>query len=211
MTACLSVGLPALTLNSRKMLQFITDEKASKPIPRQVKEFIDGGGQWIELSAPSLDRGEMEAVAREIIPACREANAFVIMRQHTELAGELRLGGVFLSDCTDARRVREQLGGEAIIGVAVSGLSDILSLKGIDVDYAVMTVSSQLDMDEKVAIVAEARSAGIAMPIVAQGEFSVDEARRLVDKGFSGIALSSVLAGADDTAKETRRYLEALL
>lgn len=194
------------------MLQFVTAWPSATPIDQQVSLAVAGGCRWIELSAPGMSEEELRKTAEAIIPPCREADAIVIMRDHRHLAGELRLGGIYLDKAggESPREVREKLGGEAIIGVEAATIDDIRALRRIDIDYAVIAIPSLDAAQAAIATVQQARREDIKLPIVAMGEFSIDDCRALLSVGFSGIALSAVLADAPDIAAATAEVLAAL-
>ncbi len=192
------------------MLQFVTQWPCSRSIPEQVREAVEGGCRWVELSAPGMPEADLRAVAREIIPVCRESEVFVIMRDHLHLAGELRLGGIFLDYSASPRKVREELGGEAIIGVAVHSFEEIMDMRAVDVDYLVMTLTDEASTAAAVTAMTMAREKLMLKPIVAQGEFDREEVAMLVGAGFSGIAVSATIASAPSPAAAVRSLLSAL-
>ncbi len=194
------------------MLQFITSWPSATPMEEQIGKVVAGGCRWVELSAPDMSEGELRKVAEAVIPACREADAIVIMRDHRHIAAELRLGGIFLDKaCGESpREVRESLGGEAIIGVEAVDIDDLRAFSRIDIDYAMISIPSLDAAQQAIATVQQARSENIKLPVVAFGDFSIDDSKALLSVGFSGIALSGVLAGAPDITAATAEVLEAL-
>ena len=192
------------------MLQFVTKYPASRSIADQVKGVIDGGCRWIELSAPGMGEEELRSVAREIIPFCKEVDAIVVTRNHPGLAAELRLHGIFLDYSTGLRVTRERLGGEAIIGVAVDDIAHIKALRTVDVDYVTVAIDSGDTCRRGVEMAAEARREGIKLPIVAEGSFDAEEMAMLLHVGFSGFAVSSQLADADEPSEATASLLRGL-
>lgn len=99
--------------------------------------------------------------------------------------------------------LREEIGGEAVIGVTVADLDSIMALRNHDVDYVVMAVGD--NADECISIVKEARSKGFDKPIVAEGEFTIHVAKHLLDHGFSGLAMSTSLLEAPHLAEHIHR------
>lgn len=194
------------------MLQFITSWPSATPLEEQIRQTVAGGCRWVELSAPGMNEHELRKTAEAIIPICRDTDAIVIMRDHRQLAAELRLGGIFLDmDCGESpREVREKLGGEAIIGVEATNLDDLRAISRIDIDYAVIPIPSIESAQEAITTVQQARAENIKTPIVAFGDFSIDDCKALLSVGFSGIALSAVLADAPDITAATATILKVL-
>lgn len=193
------------------MLQFVTKYPAERSIVEQVKGVIDGGCRWIEVSAPGLDEASLAAIVDEIIPVCKEVDAFVVMRDHTHLAAQKRLHGLLMDYSGDPRKVREELGGEAIIGVKVHSIDHLANLRAADIDYFVVDLHDAAERDHAIGMVVEARKRDMKMPIVAEGEFSIEDMQALLQAGFSGIALSSSLADAPSPAEATAYVMRALL
>lgn len=198
------------------MLQFITVCPDKFTLVEQVRMVVDGGCRWVEISAPGMGREDLKTQLSEIVEICRELNVHIIMRDHMDLAAEMRLGGVFLDDPDpkNAASVRQQLGAEAIIGIAIDLKSandkTLRQIVSADIDYAVVKLDTSESVGEAFALVAEAAKSQIKLPIVAQGDFDTEEVRTLIAGGFSGVALGRSLLNTPDPSATTHSYLEAL-
>lgn len=185
------------------MLQFITHYPSATPLAEQVNMMVHAGVRWVELTAPGLTIDDMRQVAHDITPICRDTDTFVIMRQYPELASEFRFHGMLIDHAVNPAQLREEIGGEAVIGVTVTNLDNIMALKNHDIDYVVMAVGE--DADDAISIVKEARSKGFDKPIVAEGELTIHAAKHLIDNGFSGLAMSKALLEAPHLAEHIHR------
>ena len=162
------------------MLQFITHPSEKYSIVEEVKMVLEGGCRWIQLRMKNATDEEIKAVAEEIIPLCKDADAILVIDDHVELVKELEVTGVHIGkEDMPPREARELLQGGPIIGVTANTAADILAMKGIDVDYVGLgpfrhtTTKSKLSpilgLDGYCSIVKEVREAGCKLPIVAIG------------------------------------------
>lgn len=185
------------------MLQFVTQYPSDIPLARQVDTMVQAGVRWVELSAPGLSVDDLRQVAHDITPVCRDTDTFVIMRQYPELAAEFRFHGMLVDHSVTPWKLREEIGGEAVIGVIVHDIDSIMALSAVDIDYVVMKVGH--NPDKALSVVKEARAKGFDKPIVAEGEFTIHEATHLIDNGFSGLAMSRALLDAPHLAEHIHR------
>lgn len=193
------------------MLQFITDSLAPAAIPAQVSAAIEGGCRWIQLSMPGADKVAVHNMAVELIPMCRDTDTILVIESHKEVVDELKVSGILLSSAEDAASVREQLGPHAIVGVSARSAADIIALKGLDIDYAMLgPVFPTPGADFLRETVGAVRAAGIEMPVVAFGGVTRENAVEAVKAGASGVAISRAIARAPLPAVYTAETLDVL-
>ena len=203
------------------MLQFITHPSDRYSIAEEVQMVLEGGCKWIQLRLKDASDEEFRQTALEIIPMCKENEAFLVFDDRVELATEMSVHGVHLGkDDMDPLTARENMGPEAIIGCTANTAADIIRLKGWDVGYVGLgpfrhtTTKSKLSpvigLEGYAPIVSEVREAGIQLPIVAIGGITLDDIAPLMATGISGVAMSGAIINADDPVDYTRRVLEAL-
>lgn len=203
------------------MLQFITNKSDRFSIEEEVQMVLEGGCKWIQLNLNDVDDTEARDIALEIIPLCKENEAFLIIEDRVELARELGVYGVHLNkSIIKPAEAREQLGPEAIIGVSVTTADDITALRGIDVDYVSLgpfanrkvdnLYPGSMDCDYYRSIIKDVRSLGIELPVVATGEITAEDISNLLAAGVSGIALSEAITDAEDPVAYTEKCLGKL-
>ena len=170
------------------MLQFVTTDKSQLTAAGQARAALAGGCRWIELGAcPDQARA-----AEELLPVCRDAEAFLTIDDNVDLVDELKVHGVHLSSASreEAAAVRERLGAHAVIGVGCATEADALALKKLDIDYISLHVEDNPD--------AVAAFAGIStLP-------------SLVDAGAAGVAVSQTIACADAPEAVAEEYIRIL-
>ncbi len=190
------------------MLQFIPCENNKYSVAELTQMAIEAGCGWIQLHLPDASNADIRDLAAELIPLCKEAGVILTIEDRPELARDLGIHGVHLTDNShgSARKVREDLGAGAIIGIQVADPQSILSLKGADIDY--VTLNPTLTADRCRQIIADARNAGSEMPIVVTGT----DIPEMITTGASGFAVpySGPLADADDPVAAISSYIDTI-
>ncbi len=194
------------------MLQFITHPCEKYSIIEQVKMVLDGGCKWIQLRMPNLSIEEAKSIIEEIIPICKEFDAILIIEDYVELSKDLEVTGVHISkSVNEIAEIRNTLEGGPIIGVNINTAGDIFALKGIDVDYvSIISSKEENNLSLYAKIVDEVRTVGVELPIVAVGEFSIENIEAVMNTGVNGIALSESIINAENPTEYTKTILSKL-
>lgn len=191
------------------MLQFILSPNDTYSMPELAQMAIEGGCQWVRLHPEDMGDDEIREVLTELIPLCKENGTILTIENHIEMAKDLGVHGVHLRKYGKSpMEVRELLGPEAIIGVETPTAVTAIGLKGLDVDYVAFPAGWSLEkLAEKISV---SRGAGLELPIVAQGDFSLEEISAVLAAKASGVAIGKPIADNPDPVEATRAYLSAL-
>lgn len=203
------------------MLMFITHPSDRYSIAEEVQMALEGGCKWIQLRLKDASDEEFRQTALEIIPMCKENEAFLVFDDRVELAIEMGVHGVHLGKNDMApQQAREIMGAEAIIGVTANTADDILGLQGLDVDYVGLgpfrytttkqNLSPVIGIDGYTDILTAIRDKGVQLPIVAIGGIGLEDIPALMKTGINGVAMSGSIINADDPVEYTRLVLSAL-
>ena len=203
------------------MLQYITHNSERYSTVDQVKTVIEGGCRWIQLRMKDATDMEVRNVAIELIPICRDNDAFLIIDDRVELVNELRVSGVHLGkEDMPPRQARELLGPHAIIGVTANTADDILATRGIDIDYIGLGPVKHTETKKRLApvlgvagvaqVMAKVRAAGIETPVVAIGGVTAEDVPALMAADVNGVAMSGAILRSPDPAAYTARVVETL-
>ena len=194
------------------MLQFITHPCEKYSIIEQVKMVLDGGCKWIQLRMPNLSIEEAKSIIEEIIPICKEFDAILIIEDYVELSKDLEVTGVHIrKNLNEIAEISNTLEGVPIIGVNVNTAGEIFALKGIDVDYvSIISSKEENNLSHYAKIVDEVRTVGVELPIVAVGEFSIENIEAVLNTGVNGIALSESIINAENPTEYTKTILSKL-
>lgn len=200
---------------------FITHPSERYSIAEEVQMVLEGGCKWIQLRLKDVSDEEFRQTALEIIPLCKEHEAFLVFDDRVELAMEMGVHGVHLGkNDMNPLEARETMGAEAIIGVTANTADDILRYKNRDVDYVGLgpyrftstksNLSPVLGTEGYAGIVKAVREEDMLLPIVAIGGITVEDIPNLMATGINGVAVSGSIINADDPVAYTRRLLETL-
>lgn len=192
------------------MLQFLLEPNGKYSLSETAQMAIEGGCKWIQIHCPEMNDADLRSEAAELIPLCRETATILMLEDRPELARELGLHGIHLRrhDIAPAL-VREDMGPEEIIGVEIASLQGALALNGLDIDYA--AVSPSLDAEARHSLIASIREAGVELPLVAEGSFSIEAAKAEVRQfGASGVCTSHHIVDSADPVEYTSRMISAL-
>ncbi|MDE6649813.1 MAG: thiamine phosphate synthase [Muribaculaceae bacterium] len=201
------------------MLQYITDASARRSVEDQIKEVLSAGCNWITIDPAGMTDDEIRTLVASIMPECIEKQAFLILKDKVELAKEINVGGVVLSQGSEfPSHARMTLGAAAVIGVEVATADQIASLQGLDVDYVVMTPykaeetsdNKALGLDTIKKLCSYMEGKGMELPRVAAGRVSYDDIAPLMDAGCNGVAMSEAIANASDITAETKKAIDLL-
>lgn len=203
------------------MLQFITHPSDKYSIPEEVQMVLEGGCKWIQLRMKEASDEEFRETALEIIPMCKENEAFLVFDDRVELAMELSVHGVHLGkNDMNPLVARDTMGAEAIIGCTANTAADIIAFRGWDVDYVGLgpfrytttkaNLSPVIGLDGYRSIVKEVRDADILLPIVAIGGITLEDIPSIMETGVNGVAMSGAIINAPDPVDYTRRVLASL-
>lgn len=203
------------------MLQFITHPSDKYSIPEEVQMVLEGGCKWIQLRMKEASDEEFREAALEIIPMCKENEAFLVFDDRVELAMELSVHGVHLGkNDMNPLVARETMGAEAIISCTANTAADIIAFRGWDVDYVGLgpfrytttkaNLSPVIGLDGYRSIVKEVRDADILLPIVAIGGITLEDIPSIMETGVNGVAMSGAIINAPDPVDYTRRVLASL-
>ncbi len=198
------------------MLQYITDSSSKRSVEDQIKEVLAAGGNWITIDPAGLSDDEIKALVEKIMPSCLEKQAFLLIKDKVELAKEMNIGGVVLSQGSGEfpSHARMTLGAAAVIGVEVATSDQISKLQGLDVDYVVMAPykggENSLGIDAIKQLCSYMEEKEMELPRVAAGGVAYDDIAPLMEAGCNGVAMSEAIADATDIATETEKAIALL-
>ena len=95
-------------------LQFITHQTERYSYLESARMALEGGCKWIQLRMKDAPLDEVEAVALQLKPLCKEHEAILILDDHVELAKKLEVDGVHLGKKDMPIDQARQILGEAL-------------------------------------------------------------------------------------------------
>ncbi|HOI26693.1 MAG TPA: thiamine phosphate synthase [Paludibacteraceae bacterium] len=201
-------------------LQFITQKNEKYNHLEAAELALKGGCKWIQLRMKEASLEEIEKVALQLQPLCKEAGAILIIDDHVELCKKIGADGVHLGKMdmlpADARKI---LGDGFLIGGTCNTFEEIQKIKD-DVDYigcgpfrfttTKKNLAPVLGLEGYQNIIWECRSNGIQIPIVAIGGITSKDILPILKAGPNGIAISGTIANAEDPVKATENILKLI-
>lgn len=191
------------------MLQFVAVPSDIYSIAEQAQMAIEGGVKWVIFNPMDWPDDAVRESLSELVPLCKETDTILTIIDHAEAARDMKIHGVQLSSAANATRLREELGPEAIIGVAVGGADGVEALRGKDMDYFVLPANASLA--DLTKITTEVRERGDRSALVACGNYSLDELDVVMATGVSGLQLSQTIVSAPDPVEAARKALFEIL
>lgn len=197
------------------MLIFKTYPSDRYSLAEEVQMALEGGCRWIELGMDGASDEEFRSTAMEIMPMCKEHEAYLMFDGRIGLAIEMGVHGVNLREGDmNPLEARELMGPEAIIGVPAHTASELMRWKGRDVDYINLgpfcDPSSEIRLDDYARMIEHAREAGLEMPVAAVGDITLEDIPAVMAAGANGVAVGRAIAEAEDPAEATADFLAAL-
>ena len=183
-------------------LQFITHQTDRYTCFESALMALEGGCKWIQLRMKEAPCEEVEAVALQLKPLCKEKEAILILDDHVELARKLEVDGVHLGKKDMPIDEARQLLGETFI-------IDYLGIGPFRFTTTKKNLSPVLGLEGYTAILSQMKEANIELPVVAIGGITYEDIPAILETGVNGIALSGTILRAEDPAEETRRILES--
>lgn len=117
-------------------LQFITHQTERYSYLESARMALEGGCKWIQLRMKDALLEEVEAVALQLKPLCKEHEAILILDDHVELAKKLEVDGVHLGKKDMPIDQARQILGEAfIIGGTANTFEDVVQHYRAGADY----------------------------------------------------------------------------
>jgi len=178
----------------------------------RVEQALRGGMALLQYRAKQADPALRLRQARALLASCRAYAVPLLINDDVELALAVGADGVHLGrDDPDPARARAVLGARAIVGVSCyADLSRIEPARRASADYVAFgsffpsrvkphAVTAPLD------ILRRAR-AKCALPLVAIGGITPDNAPALVEHGADAVAVISALFDVADTFSAARAF-----
>lgn len=175
-------------------IRIAPDERYS--LSEMAQMAVEGGCGWIVLAMPGADPGEWRDVGAELVPLCRDAGVILTVEDDVAAVRELGAHGVYLHIGSNAAKIREDLGPEAIVGAEVGSADAAVALGKADIDYLTIAPSCG---DPK-ALIAASRTGGAEVPFVAvcsADDVIANSASYLAD-GFVGFYVTGGVFDAAD-------------
>ncbi len=186
------------------MLQIIITPGSKYSLAEMAQMAIEAGAQWLHLSASAANDDKVN----EVVDICREKGTILTIDDDIDAAQKFGLHGVHLSlGGKSPIEVRRDLGAEAIIGATIAAADSAMTLSRADIDYVSLTP----DFADARQLIADVRSAGCVIPVVAYRPntlLSTETIDEILADGFSGICGGSFVFELEDPVTALKTMFE---
>lgn len=178
-----------------------------------VEAALAGGASLVQYRDKSVDTVRRQEEATRLKELCDQYDAHLLINDDLALASQLQVGVHLGRDDGSLREARQQLGPDALIGATChASLEYAEQAVAAGASYVAFgrffpSVTKPGTPAATTGLLREARER-FAIPIVAIGGITADNARQLYDAGADLLAVVHGLFGADSAAEVRRRALE---
>lgn len=183
--------------------------------PLRLSQLLSGGVGIIQLRAKQSSPAEVEAVARRLLPICREAGVPFVLNDHVALARDVGCDGVHLGqDDMPVDEARGILGTQAIIGLSTHDVAQARQAMDRPVDYIGFgpLFATQTKPDYQPIGLDDIRDVHTfaRVPVFCIGGIKLENLPTVRDAGARRVVIVSGLLLADDPADYARQCLAEL-
>lgn len=204
------------------MLYAVTDRRwtgAQENLLSQTEKAIQGGATFVQIREKNLGEAEFEKEARELKSLCAKYKIPFVVNDNVLLAKKIDADGVHVGqDDMSAKKAREILGEDKIVGVSAQTVEEALLAEEDGADYlgvgAVFPTGSKDDAVEVPFETLKAICSAVKIPVVAIGGITRENVEKLKGSGICGISVISAIFGQKDiksAASELKKRTEEIL
>ena len=195
-------------------LCFVTDATAPAPVPAQAIAAAQGGAGWIQLRDKTRSDADLLPLARELKAALQPLGARLIVNDRVEVAVAAGAHGLHIGQGDgDPAAIRARIGPDMILGLSVEHADQLAAVPegvdylGVGPVYATGTKpdhATPIGIDGFAAIAART-----ALPCIAIGGLTAQDAAALKAAGGHGMAVVSAISRAADMTGAARALCDA--
>lgn len=208
-------------MNMISNLHFISQETPDLTHLESIEKACNAGVDWVQLRVKNKSVEEIIAIAKQAKLICDKFEVKLIINDHPEIAKEVNAYGLHLGKedmaVADARKI---VGDKMIIGGTANTVEDIISHANNGADYIGLgpfrftrtkaKLSPFLGLNGYDQIITEIKRLKIDLPIIAIGGIERGDISAIIETGVYGVAVSSLIAFADDPNKEVSGIIDVL-
>lgn len=185
-------------------LHYISRAAADGTHLSAIEKVLISGVKWVQLRIKEQPEQEILLIAIEAARLCEKYKAKLIINDYPKIALAAGAYGVHLG-LTDMPipEARALMGKDTCIGGTANTFADMLQRAQEGVDYIGLgpfrysttkkNLSPVLGIEGYRRLMAQARQAGIDIPIIAIGGIQLSDIPVLIDTGIAGVAVSAAL------------------
>lgn len=180
----------------------------------KVEKTLQGGACLVQYRNKAAHAVLRLRQATALLALCRSFNVPLIINDHLDLCAQIDADGLHLgaTDC-DLGAARRLLGGHKILGASCYNRLDlVVRAEAAGASYAAFGACFSSDtkpeaVNAPFSLFAEAKQK-TAIPLVAIGGITLENALQAIDAGASAIAVVGALFDADDIAATSQQFTQ---
>lgn len=178
-----------------------------------VEDVLKAGATFIQLREKNATYEETVALAREIKKLTDKYHVPFVIDDNVEAAKEVDADGVHIGQSdTEAKRARDILGENKIIGVSAGNLKEAIDAEKKGADYigigAMFDTSTKKDHTDMTFEEAKKITDTVKIPVVAIGGINKNNILELKGTGIDGVAVISAIFAQPDRYSAAKELLE---
>lgn len=203
------------------LLYAITDRTwlGNNSLYKQVEDAIKGGATFIQLREKNLSYEKFLEEAKKIKEITDKYGVPFVINDNVEIAKEIDADGVHVGQSdTEAKRAREILGKDKIIGISAGNLKEAIDAEKNGADYigigAMFHTDTKSDATSVTFEEAKEITGKVNIPVVAIGGINSENILSLKGTGVDGIAVISAIFSHEniyDATHKLRKLAEELI
>lgn len=200
---------------SAMLLYAVTDSTwlNGRKLVDDVEDVLKAGATFIQLREKNATYEETVALAREIKKLTDKYHVPFVIDDNVEAAKEVDADGVHIGQSdTEAKRARDILGENKIIGVSAGNLKEAVEAEKNGADYigigAMFDTSTKKDHTDMTFEEAKKITDTVKIPVVAIGGINKNNILELKGTGIDGVAVISAIFAQPDRYSAAKELLE---
>ncbi len=199
---------------SSMLLYAVTDSSwlNGRSLAQDVEDVLKAGATFIQLREKNADYDQMLKLAKEIKALTDKYHVPFVIDDNIDVAVAVDADGVHVGQSdTEAKKAREILGENKIVGVSAGNLKEAIEAEKNGADYigigAMFPTDTKKDHTDITFEQAKEITEAVNIPVVAIGGINKNNILKLKGTGIDGVAVISAIFAQDDRYKAAKELL----
>lgn len=202
--------------DKKSMLLYAVTDRAwlnGRNLEDDVEEALKAGVTFVQLREKHASYDEMVDLAKKIKALTDRYNVPFVIDDNIEVAKAVDADGVHIGQSdTEAKKARQMLGNNKIIGVSASNVKEAVEAEKNGADYigigAMFPTDTKKDHRDLTFEEAKKITSSVNIPVVAIGGINSRNIMELKGTGVDGVAVVSAIFASDDRYAAAKELLE---
>lgn len=197
-----------------RLYVLITASLCPRRWPETLRAAADGGATCFQLREPQLGGAELFRRAEEFVALCRSVGAIAIINDRPDVAVAAGADGVHVGQGDlPVRAARAVLGPDRIVGISTHNSAELDAAIAAQPDYIAVGPMFATALKPQYGVsgpdFARAARQRTALPLVAIGGITPENAESVVQAGIDGLAVCQAVIASPDPRETAGRFVRA--